>query len=136
MTINVAMQALEKRSAEMGTKDKPGTYDCYSRAEPDEPMFVLLGRDVTAPLLVTLWAYMRTHLKGFDQASSEDKAQIFEAMDCAGAMAEWLELKDKDVGQVFAALEFAMQRIRDVEAIRRGEGLAGRGTGAGGGSSG
>lgn len=29
----------------MGTKNKPGTYDCYATAHPDEPMFILLGRE-------------------------------------------------------------------------------------------
>lgn len=40
----------------MGTKNNPGAYDCYANAEPDEAMFVLLGRDKHAGLLVTLWA--------------------------------------------------------------------------------
>lgn len=38
----------------MGTKNNPGTFDCYANAAPDEPMFVLLGRDKHAPLLVRL----------------------------------------------------------------------------------
>ncbi|HAW11807.1 MAG TPA: aspartate decarboxylase, partial [Chloroflexi bacterium] len=29
----------------MGTKNNPGKFDCYDDAHPDEPMFVLLGRD-------------------------------------------------------------------------------------------
>jgi hypothetical protein len=29
----------------MGTKSNPGPFDCYAKAEPDEPMFVLLARD-------------------------------------------------------------------------------------------
>lgn len=33
----------------MGTKNNPGAFDCYANAEPDEPMFVLLGRDKHAP---------------------------------------------------------------------------------------
>ena len=28
----------------MGTKNNPGRFDCYGNAEPDEPIFVLLGR--------------------------------------------------------------------------------------------
>lgn len=36
----------------MGTKNRPGTFDCYAAAGPDEPLFVLLGRDPVAPLLV------------------------------------------------------------------------------------
>ena len=32
----------------MGTKRNPATYDCYDKAEPDEPLFVLLARDAAA----------------------------------------------------------------------------------------
>ena len=32
----------------MGTKNNPGKFDCYEHAKPDEPMFVLLGRDLEA----------------------------------------------------------------------------------------
>ena len=41
----------------MGTKNNPGTFDCYANAEGDEPMFVLLGRDKHAPTLVWLWPH-------------------------------------------------------------------------------
>lgn len=29
----------------MGTKNNPGKYDCYAKLEPDEPHFVLRGKD-------------------------------------------------------------------------------------------
>ena len=67
----------------MGTKNDPSTYDCYANAEPDEPMFVLLGRDVAAPLLVDLWAALR----GLDRDA--DDAQLVEAKACAEAMRAW-----------------------------------------------
>lgn len=64
----------------MGTKNKPGTYDCYANAEPDEPIFVLLGRDPMAAELVRIWASMR-------QLSGEkDEKMIQEARECAEAM--------------------------------------------------
>jgi len=66
----------------MGTKNNPGEYDCYDKAEPDEPMFVLLARDEYAPQLVELWAAMRTMHGG-------DKDQINEAIKCAVAMDSW-----------------------------------------------
>lgn len=34
----------------MGTKNNPGKYDCYAKAEPDEPLFTLRGKDVSAPI--------------------------------------------------------------------------------------
>lgn len=40
----------------MGTKNSPGNFDCYSNADGDEPMFVLLGRDKFAASLVRMWA--------------------------------------------------------------------------------
>ena len=40
----------------MGTKNKPGDFDCYANAEDDEPLFVLLGRDRRAPNAVLKWA--------------------------------------------------------------------------------
>lgn len=43
----------------MGTKNDPGRFDCYKAAGPDEPMFVLLARDPTAPSLVRAWAALR-----------------------------------------------------------------------------
>lgn len=66
----------------MGTKNNPGEFDCYENAEPDEPMFVLLGRDRHAPGLVAAWAGMR-------EAEGEDKAKVDEAFRCAEAMTAW-----------------------------------------------
>ncbi len=66
----------------MGTKIKPGLYDCYANAEPDEPVFVLLARDSFAPMLVRLWAQMR-HLV------DPNSAKPCEAIDCAHAMEKW-----------------------------------------------
>jgi len=66
----------------VGTKNNPGSYDCYDKAEPDEPIFVLLGRDPDAPLLVDLWASLR----GLRKPDSEKPA---EARACAEAMRAW-----------------------------------------------
>lgn len=63
----------------MGSKDKPGTFDCYANAANDEPMFVLLGRDKHAPQLVEMWAGQRA-------AEGEDPAKVEEALKCAKAM--------------------------------------------------
>jgi hypothetical protein len=60
----------------LGTKNIPGEFDCYAKAEPDEPMFVLLGRDKYAPMLVNLWAEMR-------RLDGEDPAKITEALVCS-----------------------------------------------------
>lgn len=66
----------------MGTKNNPGTFDCYENAHPDEPMFVLLGRDPIAPLLVRIWAQLRAKTRGVD-------AKVVEAHSCAKQMDVW-----------------------------------------------
>lgn len=63
----------------MATKRNPGKFDCYDKAEPDEPLFTLLGRDRHAPLLVEMWANMR-------QAEGEDPEVVAEARACAEEM--------------------------------------------------
>jgi hypothetical protein len=63
----------------MGTKNNPGDFDCYANAEPDEPMFVLLGRDPTAAALVRLWAATRAE-------QGEDPVKIAE---CVLAMRQY-----------------------------------------------
>ena len=64
----------------MGTKNNPGKFDCYTNAEPDEPMFVLLGRDPLASLLVRFWIFLR---------EDEDPAKVAEARTCADALEKW-----------------------------------------------
>lgn len=65
----------------MGTKNNPGQYDCYEKAMPDEPMFVLLARDPLAPILVNLWADL-TAARGKPDKTAEARA-------CADAMVQW-----------------------------------------------
>lgn len=66
----------------MGTKNKPGAFDCYANADPDEPMFVLLGRDPMAGNIVRKWADARI-------ADGEEYEKVKEALDCADALDEW-----------------------------------------------
>lgn len=66
----------------MGTKKNPAPYDCYTNADPNEPMFILLGRDLSAAGLVEDWALRR-------EVSGEDPAMVREAYDCAAAMRAW-----------------------------------------------
>lgn len=66
----------------MGTQRMPGRFESYQKAADDEPLFVLLGRDRHAPLLVRIWALLR-------RREGEDPAVIAEALACAQAMDEW-----------------------------------------------
>jgi hypothetical protein len=72
----------------MGTKNNPAKFDCYSNAAPDEPMFILLGRDAMAPSLVEAWADAR-------EARGERADKVAEARECAEAMRRWLRLHGK-----------------------------------------
>jgi len=85
----------------MGTKEKPGQFDCYANAAPNEPMFVLLARDPSAHLLVGLWALIR------DKLGDEDPEKIEEARVCADAMRDWLaeHMNEKKVAKATAVAE-------------------------------
>lgn len=75
----------------MGTKNNPASYDCYANAEGDEPMFVLLARDASAPEVVRQWANYRSMLIALKQKPESDLPMIEEALACALAMEAWRE---------------------------------------------
>lgn len=66
----------------MGTKLQPGVVDCYAKAEPDEPMFILLARDASAPQLIEMWADLR-------ERHDEEAAVVAEAREIAEQMRAW-----------------------------------------------
>lgn len=70
----------------MGTKNDPGKFDCYAKAEDDEPMFVLLARDPAAPHAVRQWAYGE---RDFGDKSEDHVRKVREAFECATAMELW-----------------------------------------------
>ena len=73
----------------MATKNNPGIYDCYSKAEPDEPTFTLLARDADAPEVVEFWARCRAEAIMCGTKPKEDYQQVNEARQCASAMRAW-----------------------------------------------
>jgi hypothetical protein len=83
----------------MGTKNKPGSWDCYANAEPDEPMFVLRARDEKAPGLVRQWVRTRQIFRmkqvGMRMGSVEPDAKEREALRCADAMEEWRAKRER-----------------------------------------
>mgnify|MGYP006969363259 CR=1 FL=1 len=85
----------------MGTKNNPGEYDCYEKADPDEPMFVLLGRDPTAGVLVRLWAALRVRL-GY-----EELEVMREAVECGQNMKAWARSlgKGEKVSEAMEAID-------------------------------
>lgn len=68
----------------MGTKTEPGAHDCYTAAEDDEPMFVLLARDPYAPALVDDWADEREH-----RGREGDREKADDARHVAAEMRAW-----------------------------------------------
>lgn len=73
----------------MGTKLEPGKFDCYANARPDEPMFILLARDVDAPKVVEFWARLRElRIRNGDKPQL-DQTMVDEARECAEKMRDW-----------------------------------------------
>jgi len=66
----------------MATKAHPGKYDCHAKAEPNEPLFIILGRDRFAEHLVRIWAA----LCAMEDVRQEKLDKISEALHCANAM--------------------------------------------------
>lgn len=103
----------------MGTKNNPASCDCYAKAEPDEPMFILLARDKHAPTLVWLWATLR-------ELDQEKPAVVEEARECAAAMIEWAAGRGRQpVGLAQATMAGCFELIRAanqaMDAIRNGK---------------
>jgi len=73
----------------MGTKNQPGEFDCYHNALPDEPMFILLARDISSPELVRAWALNRHKQIISGQKPISDQSMVDEAYKCADNMVEW-----------------------------------------------
>lgn len=97
----------------MGSKNNPGRFDCYEAADPDEPMFVLLGRDKHAPTMVWLWASLR-------ELDGEDPAKVAEARDCAALMMKWAADHDRPVvGFGQATLAGVMELIRTINQMAK-----------------
>lgn len=73
----------------MGTKNQPGEYDCLGKAEPDEPVFILLARDASAPAAVLAWAIGRLEAVRDGRRPKADLPQIGEALRLIVQMIRW-----------------------------------------------
>lgn len=90
----------------MSTKNNPGKFDCYAAAGPDEPMFILLGRDKHAPTLIWLWATLR-------ELDSEEPEKVEEARQLVTDICKWQVANGKQaVGLGHSALAAVMELIR------------------------
>ena len=73
----------------MGTKNRPGLFDCYDAALPDEPMFHLLARDPDFARGIRSWANKRERDIKCGERPLSDMKMVQEARDCASAGAIW-----------------------------------------------
>ena len=87
----------------MGTRLKPGQFDCHAAALDDEPTFTLLARDPLAGFLVSIWSSVRNG--DFEAADAKfvamvsragrpychdpDVEKASEALNCAMEMFAW-----------------------------------------------
>lgn len=104
----------------MGTKNNPGEFDCYAKAHPDEPLFILRGKDPVAPYLVSMWVYSRqgdwaSMHRLIGEMSADDNVlfrvsddtyeKLGEAKSLVGAMEEWFRSRvDKGPDHVLDAV--------------------------------
>ena len=70
----------------MGTKNNPGDYDCYAKADPDEPIFTLRANDPCAPATIRQWVANRAN-----SSKGIHGDMAVEALDCADAMEQWYQ---------------------------------------------
>lgn len=75
----------------MGTKNNPGQFDCYSKADGDEPIFVLRGKDPVAAGLVREWVHLRLvhEFRTKKKVTPELAEQLSEALKVASDMDEY-----------------------------------------------
>lgn len=73
----------------MGTKNDPGKFDCYAKLEPDEPYFLVMGRDPLAPAMVRFWAEGRAEQIRTGLKPETDRPMVDEAFECANKMNLW-----------------------------------------------
>jgi hypothetical protein len=79
------------KESPMGTKNNPGQYDCYDKADPDEPIFTLRAKDDTAPFTIRMWVAWRlleARVTNMPVGASYG-AKLDEALACADAMEKW-----------------------------------------------
>ena len=69
------------------TKTHPGMFRCYEAALPDEPMFVILGRDPAGPATLEFWAQERVKQEKVHERDDQDRIKA--AIDEAKDMADW-----------------------------------------------
>jgi len=78
----------------MGTKLQELRNGCFAKAMDDEPMMVLLARDVSAADFTDAWADRREEDISAGRKPASDMAQVQEARQNAADMRAWREAND------------------------------------------
>lgn len=100
----------------MGTKRKPGKFDCYIKAQDDEPMFILLGRDPVAWAVLEYWIELRTI---FAHELKQMPEQLIEAMSLVKDMKKWArERKPELIESVEAGIRY-LEKVQSRAHIRQ-----------------
>lgn len=73
----------------MGTRNSPAPYDCWSRLADDEPYFLLMARDSSAPLAIIAWVGDRLDRIKSGERRADDLPQLREALTLSRDMVAW-----------------------------------------------
>lgn len=73
----------------MGSRKKPGKYDCAAHALPDEQTFTLLARDPSFAPVVREWARLRRMAVALGTKPKSDLPKCREAEQLADAGEAW-----------------------------------------------
>jgi hypothetical protein len=71
------------------TRRRKVEYDCLAKLEPDEPCFVLIGRDRASAAVIKIWATLWLQEIGLGLRPEEDRAQVSQALKIARDMEIW-----------------------------------------------
>ena len=86
------------------TRRRKVEYDCLKKLEPDEPCFVLIGRDRASTAVIKIWATLWLQEISLGLRPESDRAQVTQALKIARDMEIWL--RDRDQKRDHAATEF------------------------------
>jgi hypothetical protein len=95
----------------MGTKLNPGAFDCLGDAEPNEPFFTLLGRDLHAAKLVRIWAKERAEAISRGDYPPIDALKVTEAYECAAKMEEYRAGRERRLEVIGAKAKPLVKRV-------------------------
>lgn len=100
------------------TKSHPGAFKCYEAALPDEPMFVILGRDPAGPATLEFWATERVRQEKVHERDDQDRIKA--AVDEAKDMAAWrtMILDSMDPIELVPAWKLPRQIMDDDGPVR------------------